>query len=221
MVDFHLYVQIFSGLCLNSLGSSCSPKKTKLESHSVVVYVNSTPYCTTIELEHHRGPCRCECPLGPHSCSARQQFLADSCSCHCLPHLARDKLACLNSSAHTWDTEDCQCVCRNTNTCRHGQVFSPDTCSCVENYNVQCDFSVIPDTPISHNDKVYLVNFIFLCIAVLIVIIVVMFVLIFRCRSPPSDVMVSPGSGVGELALVGPESDYTLTLTRRTDTDKR
>jgi len=134
IVPSHIIVPRCSGLCLNSLGSSCSPKKTKLESHSVVVYVNSTPYCTTIELEHHRGPCRCECPLGPHSCSARQQFLADSCSCQCLPHLARDKLACLNSSAHTWDTEDCQCVCRNTNTCRHGQVFSPDTCSCVENH---------------------------------------------------------------------------------------
>ena len=48
-----------SGLCLDSLGSSCSPKKVRLESHSVVVYVNSTPYCTSIQLQHHRGPCRC------------------------------------------------------------------------------------------------------------------------------------------------------------------
>jgi hypothetical protein len=46
------------GLCLNSLGSECSPKRTKLEQHNIVVYVNATPYCTTIQLEHHRGPCR-------------------------------------------------------------------------------------------------------------------------------------------------------------------
>ena len=30
----------------------------KIEEHNIVVYVNATPYCTTIELEHHRGPCR-------------------------------------------------------------------------------------------------------------------------------------------------------------------
>ena len=47
-----------SGLCLDSLGSSCLPKKTKLELHPITVYVNNTPYCTSIELEHHRGPCR-------------------------------------------------------------------------------------------------------------------------------------------------------------------
>merc|ERR1719323_261454 len=34
-----LIVPRCSGLCLNSLGSTCSPKKTKLETHSVVVYV--------------------------------------------------------------------------------------------------------------------------------------------------------------------------------------
>jgi hypothetical protein len=28
------------------------------ESHNIVVYVNSTPFCTSIDLEHHRGPCR-------------------------------------------------------------------------------------------------------------------------------------------------------------------
>ena len=127
--------------------------------------MNSTPYCTTIELEHHRGPCRCECPLGPHSCSARQQFLADSCSCHCLPHLARDKLACLNSSAHTWDTEDCQCVCRNTNACRHGQVFSTDTCSCQEASRRLCDQAVNLNTY-----KVYMMNVVLLGVLVLIII---------------------------------------------------
>ena len=39
-------------------GSDCTPKRTKVEEHKIVVYVNATPYCTTIQLEHHRGPCR-------------------------------------------------------------------------------------------------------------------------------------------------------------------
>ena len=76
------------------------------------------------------------------------------------------------------------------------------------------------ESPFSNNDKVYLVNFIFLCIAVIIVIIVIMFVLLFRCRNPPEEVIVSPSSGLGELALVGRESDYTLTLTRRLEEGK-
>ena len=212
-----------SGLCLDSLGSSCLPKKTKVEVHPITVYVNSTPYCTSIELEHHRGPCRCECPLGPASCTSRQHFLPSSCSCQCLPRLTRDKLDCLNSSSHTWDSQTCQCSCKNSNSkiCPPGQFFSQDTCQCRgNNYNVQCDFSAVPDSPFSNNDKVYLVNFIFLCVAVIIVIIVIMFVLMFRCRNPPEELTVTPSPALGELALVGRESDYTLTLTRRIEEEK-
>ena len=122
---------------MESLGSSCLPKKTRLETYEITVYVNSTPYCTSIELEHHRGPCRCECSLGPASCSPRQHFLPDSCSCQCLPHLTRDKLDCLNSTAHTWDSDTCQCSCRNynSNICQPGTFFSSDTCSCLTNNN--------------------------------------------------------------------------------------
>ena len=100
---------------MNSLGSTCTPKRSRLETHSIVVYVNSTPYCTSIELEHHRGPCRCECSLNPSSCQGRQQFLPDSCSCQCLPSLASEKSICNNSSVHRWDSDTCQ------NTCKHNQ----------------------------------------------------------------------------------------------------
>ena len=119
-----------SGLCLNSLGSSCSPKKTKLESHSVVVYVNSTPYCTSIELEHHRGPCRCECDKTRASCSPRHHFREDTCTWQCLPGLGRDKLQCVNSTRHTWHSDTCQCGCKYKHTCAQpGQFWDGDTCS--------------------------------------------------------------------------------------------
>jgi len=143
IVPSHIIVQRCSGLCLNSLGSTCTPKKTKLETHSVVVYVNATPYCTSIELEHHRGPCKCECGLTPGSCNNRQHFLSDTCTCQCLPHLAREKMKCLNSTrGHTWDSDTCQCTCRHKHTCPPGQYFSLDMCGCVQNlYNGKLECS--------------------------------------------------------------------------------
>ena len=154
-----------AGLCLDSLGSSCLPKKTKVEIHPITVYVNSTPYCTSIELEHHRGPCRCECSLGPASCSARQHFLPDSCSCQCLPHLTRDKLDCLNSTAHIWDSDNCQCSCRQISVCSPGMVFNPATCSCQLAVSRQCDHPGNINTY-----KVYMMNVILMGVLVIIII---------------------------------------------------
>ena len=170
----------FAGLCLNSLGSNCAPKKTKLESHSVVVYVNSTPYCTSIELEHHRGPCRCECDKSPASCSPRQHFIPDTCTCQCLPGLARDKLRCVNSTRHTWNSDTCQCGCKYKHTCAQpGQFWDEDTCTC-QNHDtsIQCTAAtniiltdhVASDPSLDSSDlvtdRVYLLNFVMLSIAV-------------------------------------------------------
>merc|ERR1719384_1923190 len=102
IVPSHIIVPRCSGLCLNSLGSTCTPKRSRLESHSIVVYVNSTPYCTSIELEHHRGPCKCECSLNQASCNNRQIFLSDTCKCQCQPGLTREKIDCVNSTRHIW-----------------------------------------------------------------------------------------------------------------------
>ena len=155
-----------SGLCLDSLGSSCLPKKTKVEVHPITVYVNSTPYCTSIELEHHRGPCRCECPLGPASCTSRQHFLPSSCSCQCLPRLTRDKLECLNSSAHSWDSQACQCSCRRLSVCSPGLVFNPASCSCQLPVSRQCD----QQGGNINTYKVYMVNVILMGVLVIIII---------------------------------------------------
>lgn len=147
IVPSHIIVPRCSGLCLNSLGSSCSPKKTKLESHSVVVYVNSTPYCTSIELEHHRGPCKCECSLNQASCNNRQIFLSDTCKCQCLPGLTREKLECVNSTRHIWDSDTCQCTCKYKHTCKYGQYFDTATCSCHQNvFNGKLECSNHTDT---------------------------------------------------------------------------
>jgi len=131
IVPSHIIVQRCSGLCLNSLGSECRPKRTKVEEHNIVVYVNATPYCTTIELEHHRGPCRCEC--GQTSCSSpRHQFQAESCSCSCLPSLTKEKQACSNTTSREWDSSSCSCKCRSSPLeCAPGLHWDSSTCLCV------------------------------------------------------------------------------------------
>lgn len=130
IVPSHIIVPRCSGLCLNSLGSNCSPKRTKLEQHNIVVYVNATPYCTTIELEHHRGPCRCECLVS--SCpSPRQTFHPESCSCSCLPSLSQEKQTCSNSSLHRWQPDSCSCQCRSPPLhCVPGLTWSTQACRC-------------------------------------------------------------------------------------------
>ena len=178
------------GLCLNSLGSSCSPKKTKLESHSVVVYVNSTPYCTSIELEHHRGPCRCECDKSQASCDqTRHLWRPDTCTCQCLPGLARDKIRCVNSTRHTWDSDTCECRCKYKHTCgQPGQLWDGDTCSCQETDTaIQCITATNIDLPHDVDtdprlgvEHVYLINFVMLSIAVAGVMIVLCSLFILR-----------------------------------------
>ena len=128
----------FPGICLGTLGSSCIPKKTRLVPHSIVVYVNSTPYCTSIEVEHHRGPCRCECLRNNSSCHDRQQFLPDSCSCQCSPSLSSEKSVCTKSSVHGWDSETCRCVCKHYNSCQAGHSLNTTTCQCQEIASQEC-----------------------------------------------------------------------------------
>ena len=155
-------------MCLDNIGSSCVPKKTKLETHEITVYVNATPYCTSIELEHHRGPCKCECGLSHGSCNIRQHFLSDTCTCQCLPHLAREKVQCLNSTRHTWDSDTCQCTCKHITVCNHGQRFDSNTCECLDVYRATCDNTF--NTSLT-TYKVYLMNVILMGVLVIIVVI--------------------------------------------------
>ena len=131
------------GLCLSSLGSSCLPRKTKLEHHNIFVYINGTPYCTSIQLEHHRGPCRCSCQADPGSCSSSQVFDQESCSCSCPTRLTPDKVACVNSSLHTWNSEGCRCECRPVH-CVAGLSQDAATCHCSQPQQPNCQLYNTP-----------------------------------------------------------------------------
>ena len=39
--------------------------------------------CRTIDLEHHRSPCRCACLRSAADCAPRQRFDPSKCACHC------------------------------------------------------------------------------------------------------------------------------------------
>ena len=152
-----------SGLCLGSLGSSCIPKKSWIETHSIVIHLNNTSYCTSIELEHHRGPCRCECTRKPSSCHVRQQFLPDSCSCQCLPGLASEKSVCTNSSVHRWDSDSCQCSCKQNTRCHPVENLNTTSCICEELTSQLCSIGT------RGNAKVYMINVIVLLLVIIII----------------------------------------------------
>jgi len=134
----HLVVQRCQGICLDSIGSSCIPRKTRLETHNIVSYVNGSGYCSTIQVEHHRGPCRCSCDILPTSCSSLHVFDADSCQCLCSNHLSERKVSCTNSSVHVWDSQRCRCECR-AGPCLPGFHQDSTTCECLALASSSCE----------------------------------------------------------------------------------
>ena len=50
--------------------------------------------CRTIELEHHRSPCRCACLRSAADCAPRQRFDPSKCACHCDQSHNQDKYNC-------------------------------------------------------------------------------------------------------------------------------
>merc|ERR1719394_191980 len=107
----HIIVPRCSGLCLDQLGGTCLPKRQpKIVSHQVVFYdVNGTQSCRTIELEHHRSPCRCSCLLTASSCSHAQRFDPAQCGCACDQTHSQEKYTCALDPIRIWDEETCQC----------------------------------------------------------------------------------------------------------------
>ena len=179
-----------------------------MESHAIVVYVNSTPYCTSIELEHHRGPCKCECSLTPSSCSAHQRFLPNSCSCACLPSLASEKRLCQNSSIHMWDSSTCLCACRQTKVCYNGQNFNAKSC--------QCEQMVLPGK-LECSNQTGISPMLNLYPVIVIVIAVILFVLLVTSLSFTISTRRRTSSQQMRALEIQP---YTITLSSNQNLDK-
>ena len=128
---------IFSGLCLERPGCQCVPKKTRQVKVDIVVGVNSSStslVCSSIEIEEHRGPCKCKCLT--KSCHYNMVFDRDACMCRCKDSFAVLKRDCLTRPiggeiVNFWDEETCTCKCK------------PRTC--VEGHYQASNFHLLPD----------------------------------------------------------------------------
>ena len=136
--------------------------------------MNSTSYCTSVELEHHRGPCRCECLRNRSSCHLRQQFLPNSCSCQCLPSLASEKSVCNNSSVHRWDSDTCQCRCKHVTRCQACENVNTTSCQCQALSSTECS--------LSREGNVYIVNIALLVAMLLVIIFTIIYLIRFSIR---------------------------------------
>ena len=103
-----------AGLCLERPGCECVPKKTRLVKINIVMGVNSSStlqVCSSIDIEEHRGPCRCKCLI--KSCHYNKVFNRDSCQCMCKDTFAVLKRDCLinggGRATNFWDEETCSC----------------------------------------------------------------------------------------------------------------
>jgi len=139
----HIIVPRCSGLCLDQLGGTCLPKRQpKTISHQVVFYsVNGTQTCRTIELEHHRSPCRCSCLMSSTDCSPRQMFDPSKCQCYCDKSNNAVKYNCALDPRRVWDESQCACTCRNT--CVSGQEMEPSSCTCLPMSVATCSISPV------------------------------------------------------------------------------
>jgi len=72
----------FLGLCLERPGCECVPKKRRHVQVEVIVGTNSSIsgfLCSTMQVEEHRGPCRCKCSLT--ACHYRKVLDEQACLC--------------------------------------------------------------------------------------------------------------------------------------------
>ena len=97
--------------------------------------------CRSIELEHHRSPCRCSCLLKAEDCSVEQRFDPGQCGCSCEQKHNLAKYRCALDPARQWDETRCGCVCRRV--CPPGQELKSSSCSCAPVTIATCSISPV------------------------------------------------------------------------------
>jgi len=133
----HVVVQRCTGLCLERPGCECVPKKTRQVKVDIVVGVNSSSttsgqLCSSIEIEEHRGPCKCKCLT--KSCHYNMVFDREACLCRCKDSFSVLKRDCLTRPiggeiVNYWDEETCTCKCK-PRTCVEGHYQDRTSCEC-------------------------------------------------------------------------------------------
>ncbi|TRY68701.1 hypothetical protein TCAL_15106 [Tigriopus californicus] len=126
----HVVVPRCTGLCLERPGCECQPKRKKYTKVDIIVGTNSSAtfqLCSTVQIEEHRGPCRCKCTLT--NCHYNKVFDEDQCLCRCKSEFANLKSSCMKDFEREWDEESCTCRCR-ARMCVSGHYQDRATCQC-------------------------------------------------------------------------------------------
>ena len=120
----------FSGLCLERPGCDCTPKKVRHVPVEVIIGTNSSStnfLCTTVDIEEHRGECRCKCNL--LACHFNKLLDEDACACRCKPEFAALKASCASDFERSWHEDTCTCKCK-PRICVSGHYQDRNTCGC-------------------------------------------------------------------------------------------
>jgi len=202
----HIVVPRCSGVCVNSAGLTCHPKKKpKIIAHEVVLYnSNGTQVCRHVELEHHKGPCKCSCQLSNADCSPRQVFSESQCSCHCDKASNADKYSCALDLKKYWDDRQCACLCKTK--CPIGLELDFDLCICKDMMS-SCSISPLHFEG-AHPAKIATYVGISAIGIVAVTILVSMYFMVSRKR-PYSDLRTDSSSS--SVAVV-PQAAYSITI---------
>ena len=120
-------------------GFSC---KNESELSNLPRHYNVLKVCRKIELEHHKGPCRCSCQESQTDCTTDQIWSNTNCQCQCPPSQGPAKYQCARDPLRHWDDLFCSCRCRNSVDCPPGQNMDQETCQCQQEKKVsQCSVS--------------------------------------------------------------------------------
>ena len=110
--------------------------------------------CRQIELEQHKGPCRCSCQQSAGDCLTGQVWSEANCQCQCPPSDGTAKYQCALDPLRQWDDRLCSCVCRRPAPCPPGRTLDPESCGCGEEV-AQCSVSPLYSlTTTSHTARI-------------------------------------------------------------------
>lgn len=208
----HIVVPRCSGVCVNSAGLTCHPKKKpKIVSHEVVLYnANGSQVCRQIQLEHHKGPCKCSCQQSVENCSSHQVWYEDTCQCGCARTDSLAKHSCALDTNRHWDDETCMCVCKTQ--CPIGSELDPSNCECRDGVP-QCAVSPlysITSVNASHPAKV--ATYVgLLAIGVVTITILVTLYLMATKKRPYRDLRY-PRSDSSLSTMVPQQAAYSITI---------
>ncbi|XP_074096972.1 PDGF- and VEGF-related factor 1 isoform X2 [Cotesia typhae] len=121
------------GGCCNHRLLSCQPTEVRLVNYEIAVtkYINFTLAYKGKELipvEVHDN-CTCKCSITANQCNHKQDYIEDECRCICSN--TDDEAKCKNNShIKIWDSDKCECGCREIEPCHEGLYFDKNTCRC-------------------------------------------------------------------------------------------